>query len=134
MKTRIIAAVTCSLLLAGCLSVRGTVINANAVDPGMLRHLVLFKFEEGATAEQRQSVIDAFQALPSRVEDVVSFEYGAESSGRGLNKDFTNGGLFVFRDEAALARYRDHPAHVEFVALTKGIVAELFIYDYRPAN
>ena len=134
MIPKTVALAVCAAFLSGCLSVRGTVINAQDPPDGMLRHLVLFKFAEGSSAEQRQAVIDAFQALPGRIGDVVSFEYGAESSGRGLNKGFTNGGLFTFRKEADLAHYRDHPAHQEFVAMTKGIVEEIFVYDYRPAD
>ena len=56
--------------LAGLMaSERGTAAEGGKSDPqlGKVRHVVLFKFKEGTTAEQQKMVEDAFRELPTKI-------------------------------------------------------------------
>jgi lysophospholipase L1-like esterase len=103
---------------------------ATATDGKRLRHVVIFKFKDDTTAEQTQAIVDAFAALPSKIEAIVDFEYGTDVSIEGKADGFTHGFLVTFRDEAGRAAYLPHPAHQEFVQLVGPHVDKVLVFDY----
>ena len=61
-----------------------------AKDQHMLRHVVLFKFKEGASKEKIKEIEDAFRDLPKRIDTIADFEWGTNNSPEGLAKGFTH--------------------------------------------
>jgi len=96
----------------------------------LLRHLVIFKFKDDTTPEQTKAIVDAFAALPGKIDTVVDFECGTDVSVEGKAEGFTHGFLVSFRDEAGRAAYLPHPAHQEFVQLVGPHVDKVFVFDY----
>lgn len=96
----------------------------------VLRHIVLFKFKEGLEAAQVEEVVDAFAALPEKVETIVDFEKGVNISQENLSQGFTHGFVVTFADQAGLDAYLPHPAHKEFVALIQGKIDGVLVFDY----
>lgn len=96
----------------------------------VLRHVVLFKFKPGVTADQIQEVVDGFAALPKKIDAVVGFECGRDVSVENKNQGFTHGFVVTFRDERGREVYLPHPAHQEFVKLVIPRVEDVLVFDY----
>jgi stress responsive alpha/beta barrel protein len=97
---------------------------------GKLRHVVLFKFKDDAPRAEVEKIEDAFRALPSKVPEVVDFEWGTNNSPEGLADGFTHCFFVTFNDEKGREVYLPHPAHKEFVALLKPQLDKVLVIDY----
>lgn len=102
--------------------------------PKLLRHVVLFKFKDDATPAQVQQVVDAFRALPKKIDAIHAFEYGTDVSPEKKAEGFTHCFFVTFRDEAGRDAYLPHPAHQEFVALLRPILDKVIVVDYWTAK
>ena len=116
------------LFTTGCISVRSEVTFRDEAGP--LRHIVLIHFKKDTEAADIDRVLDALAQLQYEIDEIDSFEWGVEVSGRDLNKNFTHGSTFTFDDQADLEAYRVHPAHVHFVELATPYLEEIFVFDY----
>jgi lysophospholipase L1-like esterase len=96
----------------------------------VLRHFVLFKFNEEVTPEQIDEVVTAFQALPSRIDLIIDFETGTDVSVENKAAGFTHGFLVTFRDEKGRDAYLPHPAHQEFGKLARPRLDKVLVFDY----
>ena len=96
----------------------------------MLRHAVLFKFKPTATKEQIQEVVDAFKALPSKIDTIKDFEYGTDVSVENKAKGFTHLFLVTFADEKGREVYLPHPAHMDFVKIVGPVLEDVVVVDY----
>ncbi len=95
-----------------------------------LRHLVLFKFKETAPPSEIEKVEKAFASLPSKIEQIIDFEWGINISSENLNKGFTHGFLLTFSSEENLDIYLPHPDHSAFVKLIEPVLEEVLVVDY----
>src|SRR5687767_3801043 len=116
------------LVLAGC----GTTGDCcgGGPSPGVMRHLVLFKFKDAATAEQVKGVEERFRGLKSRIPQILDFEWGTNVSPENLAQGFTHCFFVTFKDAAARDAYLPHPAHKEFVSQLGGILDKALVVDY----
>lgn len=96
----------------------------------VLRHVVLFKFKAEVTPEQVKEVVDAFRALPSKIDAILDFEFGTDVSVEGKAEGLTHGFLVTFRDERGREIYLPHPAHQEFVKLVGPRIEKVLVFDY----
>jgi hypothetical protein len=82
----------------------------------MIRHLVLFKLNEGVRRDEPRVVAGAqgFAELGGRVPEVVSWECGWNVTDRPIAYDFAINSSFP--DADALRRFLAHSAHQEVVA------------------
>ena len=96
----------------------------------LLRHVVLFKFKADVTPAQVQEVVDAFRALPGKIDTIHSFEWGTDVSVENKAAGFTHGFLVTFRDEKGRETYLPHPAHQEFVKLVGPRIQNVLVFDY----
>lgn len=105
-----------------------------AAQEGPVRHVVVFKYKAGATAEQIQQVTDAFRGLKDKIPGIVSFEHGVNDSPEGKNLGFTHVYLLTFEDRKARDEYLPHPEHEKFGQLLGrlGVVEDAFVVDYVP--
>lgn len=96
----------------------------------LLRHVVLFKFKSEVTEAQVQEVVDAFAALPKKIDVIHSFEWGTDVSVENKSEGLTHGFLVTFRDEKGRDAYLPHPAHQEFVKLVGPRLDKVVVFDY----
>jgi lysophospholipase L1-like esterase len=96
----------------------------------VLRHVVLFKFKDDVSKAQVQEVVDAFRALPSKIDAVKGFEFGTDNSPEMKADGFTHCFFLTFADEKGRAAYLPHPAHEEFKKLVGPRVDKVLVVDY----
>ena len=100
-----------------------------------LRHAVFFSFKESSTEEDIQGVVDAFAALPSKIDVITDFQWGTNNSPEGLDDGFTHCFLLSFADEAGRAAYIPHPAHSgDFADVLRPHMKDAFVFDYWGTN
>ncbi|GAA2083295.1 Dabb family protein [Kitasatospora saccharophila] len=77
----------------------------------MIRHLVLFKLNEGVTKDDPRAVAGAaaFAELGALVPELREWECGWNFTDRDIARDFAINSLV--EDREALAAYLGHPAH-----------------------
>lgn len=96
----------------------------------MLRHVVLFKFKDDASAGEIKKVEDAFRALPSKIREVKALEWGTNNSPENLSQGFTHCFFVSFKSEADRAIYLPHPAHKAFVDILTPYLDKVLVIDY----
>ena len=99
-------------------------------DKKMLRHMVLYKFKDDLKPSQVQEVVDAFAALPGKIDTIVEFEHGTNVSPEGKSEGLTHAFVVTFRDEAGRAAYLVHPAHLEYVQVVRDKREKVVVFDY----
>lgn len=83
----------------------------------MIRHLVLFKLDEGVERDDPRVAagVEAFERLGEQIPELASWELGWNISERPIAYDFAINSSVV--DAEALTAYLEHPAHQAGVAL-----------------
>ncbi len=95
-----------------------------------LRHVVLFKFKEGTTAEELNAIEASFAGLPNKIPEIVDFEWGTNNSPEGLDKGFTHCFFVSFATEKGREIYLPHPDHKAFVDLASPHIEDVLVMDY----
>lgn len=95
-----------------------------------LRHVVLFKFKDGTAETDIQKVVDAFTALPSKIDVIKSIEWGTNNSPEGLDQGFTHCFFLTFASEADRDIYLPHPDHKAFGAVLGPHLDKVLVVDY----
>ena len=129
-----------SSFIAACLAVfvggfaMTLATSAHAADKAtagsVLRHVVIVKFKGDASSEQVQEVVDAFRALPSKIDTIQGFEYGTDNSPEMKAAGFTHCFLLTFADEKGRDVYLPHPAHEAFKQLAGPRFENVLVVDY----
>ena len=99
-----------------------------------LRHVVMFSFKEGSSAEQIKAVKDAFAALPQKIPQIKSFEWGINNSPENLAQGYTHCFFLSFASEMDRALYLPHPDHKAFGQLLTPILGKVLVFDYWAEN
>ncbi len=107
-----------------------TVSHAQPAAGKVLRHVVLFKFKDGTTAADTKKVSDAFLALPSKIKEIKSLEWGTNNSPEALNQGFTHCFFVPFSSEKDRAIYLPHPAHKAFGDILHPYLDKVLVIDY----
>lgn len=120
------------ILLCACSNTenKNEISQETDVDSPELRHVVLFKFKDDADPVAIKKAEDAFAALPSKIPEIKSFEWGLNNSPEGLNKGLTHCYLLTFKSETDRATYLPHPDHKAFGALLGDILEDVTVVDY----
>ncbi|NTS41143.1 Dabb family protein [Flavisolibacter sp. BT320] len=119
-----------SLLILTTMSTAIFAQTENAQPGKQLRHVVLFSFKKTSQAGDVKKVEDAFRALPSKIKEIKSFEWGLNNSPENLNQDFTHCFFVTFSSEVDRAIYLPHPAHQAFVEVLKPHLDKVLVIDY----
>jgi hypothetical protein len=111
---------------------QGTAAEGGKKNPqlGKVRHVVLFKFKEGTTAQQQKLVEDGFRELPKKIHEVVAFEWGTNISPENLAQGFTHCFLVTFNDVKSRDAYLPHPSHRAFVKVLSPYVDKVLVIDF----
>jgi hypothetical protein len=99
----------------------------------LLRHVVLFSFREGTPDSRIAEIEQAFAALPSKIPQILHFEWGLNNSPEGLNKGFTHCFTLTFASEEDRAVYLPHPDHKAFGEVLGPHLADVLVVDYWAA-
>lgn len=100
----------------------------------VLRHVVLFKFKDSTATEDIKKVEAAFSALPSKIPQIVGYEWGINNSPEGLNKGLTHCFFLSFKSEEDRAIYLPHPDHKAFGAVLGPHLDDVLVLDYWAKN
>lgn len=99
------------------------------MDP-QLRHVVCFKFREGVTASERETVEHEFASLSKKIPCIADLEWGTNNSPEHLNKGLTHCYILSFVSEQDRDTYLFAPAHLEFVELIKQFSDDVLVLDF----
>ena len=124
-----------TFILNGCVSVAvkensKMTTKKTTVQDKLLRHIVLFKFKEATSEEEVALIEKTFAALPSKISQIVDFEWGTNNSPEGLDKGFTHSFFVSFKSEEDRAIYLPHPDHKTFVAVATPFIDDVLVLDY----
>ncbi len=103
---------------------------ARSPQRGPLVHMVAFKFKSEAGTEKVREVERAFAALPARIPQIRSFEWGTNISPEKLDKGFTHGFILTFQNAADRDAYLVHPDHQAFGKLVGPVLEDVFVLDF----
>jgi hypothetical protein len=100
----------------------------------VLRHVVMFKFNEAARPEDIRKVESDFAALRGKIDAICDFEWGTNVSIENVSQGYTHCFVVTFRSEEARQEYLPHPAHKEFAASLRPYVEKVLVVDYWTAQ
>ena len=79
----------------------------------MIRHVVMFRWNEGVDDAHVAATTAAFERLPSLIPHILSYAHGRDLGVVATNYDYAVTGEFESVDE--FLAYRDHPDHQALV-------------------
>ncbi len=122
------------LLAAGCISIKGNVVDADTAqaEENVFRHVVLFKYKDTATPENIKAVEDAFLDLKNKIDVIKDIETGSNVSTENLSHGFTDCFIVTFADSAGRDAYLPSPEHQAFVKFAGPFLAEALVIDFKP--
>jgi hypothetical protein len=118
------------ILLLTLLSLQFAMSGSAQVQSPVLRHVVLFKFKETATADQVKAIEEAFKALPAKIKLIKNFEWGTNNSPEKLNQGLTHCFFLGFQSEKDRDAYLVHPVHKAFTELAGSQIDKVTVVDY----
>ncbi|MGA9238913.1 Dabb family protein [Robiginitalea sp.] len=98
--------------------------------PGVLRHVVLFKFKADTPGGTLRKIEKAFYSLPEKIPEIADFEWGLNNSPEGINKGFTHCFVLTFSSEEDRAVYLPHPDHKRFGEILDPWLEDVLVVDY----
>lgn len=117
-------------LLIGLQSATVCLAEEDKGEEKVLRHAVFFKFKDGTAKEDVKAVVDAFRALPAKIEEIHGFELGESLPKSERNDGLTHCFLLSFDDEAGRTAYLPHPDHKAFGGVLRPHLDKVFVIDY----
>jgi hypothetical protein len=97
----------------------------------LLRHVVLFKFNDDAPVEEVEKINQSFNALSESIPEIQDFEWGLNDSPENFHQDFTHCYMVTFESESDRdSIYTPHPNHQAFVASLQPYLEKVFVVDY----
>jgi hypothetical protein len=72
--------------------------------PGLIKHIVLFRYQDNVTADQKKQIRDRFLSLAQECQRdgkpyVISIETGVQNSGEGTDQQLEQGFIVTFKSE-----------------------------------
>jgi hypothetical protein len=100
--------------------------------PHGLRHIVMWTLKEEAEGQTRaqnmETAREVLMRCSSLVPGIEQFEVGLKTDGLDCTCDVILNS--VFKDEAALSAYQNHPDHIAIKPFMKAIVAQRQCMDF----
>ena len=97
----------------------------------MIRHVVLFGWNDGTPAERVREIEDAFAALPGKIPEILDFEWGTDVSVESLAAGYSHCFLVTFATAAHRDVYLPHPDHQAFGDLIRPHLRQVLVFDYE---
>lgn len=134
---KLLGVVLSVVLLVSCMETKEKVAVEKEVkseemkEDKLLRHVVIFKFNDDANAEQVEKLNNSFNELQNHIPVIQDFEWGLNDSPEDFHQGFTHCYLLTFKSEEDRdSIYTPHPKHQEFVASLGPYVEKVFVVDY----
>lgn len=102
----------------------------SSVDQSLIRHIVLFRFNQDVNQAGIDEIVTAFGELSKKIDQIIDYEAGTNVSPEQLDQGFTHAFVVTFRDAASRDAYLPHPAHKEFVKLIDGKIEKVLVFDF----
>lgn len=119
-----------SVLLLGSLVLPAIGQNIKNKSTEEVAHIVLFKFKEGATAGQLQSLNDEILKQKGTVPGLLEVSFGEDFTGRA--KGFTHAEVAVFKDRKSLEDFSKSAYHQQLIATyIKPVLEDILVFDYQ---
>jgi len=97
----------------------------------LLRHVVIFKYNDEADEDVIKKINNSFNALPKHISAIKDFEWGLNDSPENFHQGFTHCYMLTFNSESDRdSIYTPHPKHQEFVASLQPYLEKVFVVDY----
>jgi hypothetical protein len=97
----------------------------------VIRHILLIKFKDSADLFEVAKLRALFELMPTKVEGVVSVEWGLNDSPENMNKGYTHSVLMTFANEAGRQHYLSHPEHEVLKSIFAPLLQDIIVFDYR---
>ncbi len=98
----------------------------------MITHVVMLKFKAGVSDAEVTDLEENFDALPEKITEIQSYEFGRDVVGSQRSYDFAL--VAVFANLETLRQYQDHPAHCAVVRKLKKMCAEILAVDFEAST
>ena len=96
----------------------------------MFRHVVVLRWKDGTTADQRAAAVTRVRALPSLIPEIRRYVVGEDV---GLEAESADLAIVAdFDDAASYVRYRDHPAHLALIDAAPMLGAVMVVQHTLP--
>lgn len=96
----------------------------------MVEHIVLFKFSEATTSDQKDEAISQAKQLANHIDGILDIQMGYNFSER--SKGYELGLTVRFVNKEALEIYGPHPKHQEYVQFLKAIgIVDILALDFE---
>lgn len=118
------------LLLFGTLFLLTAMSATTSAQEKVLRHIVMYKFKSEIIPAQVQEVVEAFAALPKKIDTIIGFEHGTNVSPEGKSEGLTHVFVVTFKSESDRDAYLVHPAHEAFVKIVRDRREKVIVFDY----
>ncbi|TXN37915.1 Dabb family protein [Flagellimonas hymeniacidonis] len=124
--------VLCNMLLNACAEKTEKELKEEPMkEEKLLRHVVIFKFNDDTSDAQVEKLNKSFSELPNHISIIQDFEWGLNDSPEDFHQGFTHCYMLTFKSEQDRdSIYTPHPKHQEFVASLGPYVEKVFVVDY----
>ncbi len=96
----------------------------------VLRHVVLFEWNDSTSQEKREELINHFASLKEKIDVIQDFEYGSDVSVEGLTKGYNHCFIVTFKDTVGRNTYLPHPDHKVFGDSVVPHLKNVLVVDY----
>ncbi len=96
----------------------------------MLRHIVIFKFNDSSSETSITHLISEFLQLKNQIDSLIDIEWGKNISPENYHQGFTDCFTLTFPSLELLNDYQNHPAHLKFQTILKPHMEKVFVVDY----
>ncbi len=97
----------------------------------MIRHILLIKFKVSANESQIYELRKLFDSIPSKVEGLLSVEWGLNDSPENKNQGYTHSVLMTFSNEEGHRNYLSHPEHKALQEIFDPLLKDILVFDYH---
>lgn len=94
----------------------------------MLTHIVIWKYRQEVTEEERKEHIALLSRLPSVIPNITSFHVGSDIL--NLPRSYDTGLVAVFPNREALDEYTVHPEHIMVADFGKRVSEHVASVDF----
>jgi hypothetical protein len=98
----------------------------------MITHVVIMKFKPDVREEEVTDLENSFDALPEKITEIQSYEFGKDVVGSERSYDFAL--VAVFANLETLKQYQDHPAHLAVKQKIGKMCAEIWAVDFEASR
>ncbi|MCP3953074.1 MAG: Dabb family protein [Desulfobacterales bacterium] len=98
----------------------------------MITHVVMMTFKPGVSDEQIDDLEKSFDALPDKITEIQSYEFGRDIVHSERSYDFAL--VSVFANLETLRQYAEHPAHLKVVQKLVALCEKIRAVDFEASK